>query len=536
MTSRNRLSRTKLNAARPCVAGVSLVALLCLLGPLAVPAHARIIFPAPRFPFTIDPRTPLQELLPVPPDTVEPIAPWLVKDWSQVPAVFFQKPAAVKRAAPSRPRTPEEEQRLALQPDSLKSREEAMKQTALTIAKINHLNQKGADHFLKTLVDTRRDLVGLPFVMGDACRQSKERGGAFAVEVNAVRTTLERGGEQKPRPGDRGGDDGKFWENYDKFPSSLEQKRKETEAEARERTPAQIAALVQILGPEQAVLRQGLVKHLSGIDHPEATRTLARLAVFSFEEEVRSAARKALRSRPKQDATEILLAGLRYPWPAIAENASAALIDLGRKDLVPLLVALLDEPDPRAPIAREVNRKKTLAVRELVRLNHHRNCLLCHAPGNTPDVQLDSLGVASGISTGAIPSPGHPFSFGSGGGYSPFASPDILVRADVTYLRQDFSMKLPVKDAAPWPEQQRFDFLVRTRHVDGAGGEGVSPMAWPASSRLPVTEPARRPRRLAGPDGSGCAGTDHKGMASPVAAVRTPRATLTFLPGFSVVS
>lgn len=287
MTSRNRLSRTKLNAARPCVAGVSLVALLCLLGPLAVPAHARIIFPAPRFPFTIDPRTPLQELLPVPPDTVEPIAPWLVKDWSQVPAVFFQKPAAVKRAAPSRPRTPEEEQRLAFQPDSLKSREEAMKQTALTIAKINHLNQKGADHFLKTLVDTRHNLVGLPFVMGDACRQSKERGGAFAVEVNAVRTTLERGGEQKPRPGDRGGDDGKFWENYDKFPSSLEQKRKETEAEARERTPAQIAALVQILGPEQAVLRQGLVKHLSGIDHPEATRTLARLAVFSFEEEVR---------------------------------------------------------------------------------------------------------------------------------------------------------------------------------------------------------------------------------------------------------
>jgi hypothetical protein len=34
---------------------------------------------------------------------------------------------------------------------------------------------------------------------------------------------------------------------------------------------------------------------------------------------------------------------------------------------------------------------------------------------------------------------------------------------DVTYLRQDFSMLLPVADANPWPEMQRFDFLVRQR-------------------------------------------------------------------------
>jgi hypothetical protein len=34
---------------------------------------------------------------------------------------------------------------------------------------------------------------------------------------------------------------------------------------------------------------------------------------------------------------------------------------------------------------------------------------------------------------------------------------------DVTYLRQDFSVLLPVADAGPWPEMQRFDFLVRER-------------------------------------------------------------------------
>ncbi len=45
------------------------------------------------------------------------------------------------------------------------------------------------------------------------------------------------------------------------------------------------------------------------------------------------------------------------------------------------------------------------------------------------------------------------------------SNPDILVRLDVTYLRQDFSTKLPVANADPWPEMQRYDFLVRTREV-----------------------------------------------------------------------
>jgi hypothetical protein len=44
---------------------------------------------------------------------------------------------------------------------------------------------------------------------------------------------------------------------------------------------------------------------------------------------------------------------------------------------------------------------------------------------------------------------------------------DIFVRADVTYLRQDFSVTQPVPQAKPWPAQQRFDFLVRTREASG---------------------------------------------------------------------
>jgi hypothetical protein len=50
------------------------------------------------------------------------------------------------------------------------------------------------------------------------------------------------------------------------------------------------------------------------------------------------------------------------------------------------------------------------------------------------------------------------------GGYNN-SQPEILVRVDVTYLRQDFSTMQPVVDANPWPERQRFDFLVRTREL-----------------------------------------------------------------------
>jgi sugar lactone lactonase YvrE len=41
----------------------------------------------------------------------------------------------------------------------------------------------------------------------------------------------------------------------------------------------------------------------------------------------------------------------------------------------------------------------------------------------------------------------------------------IFVRADVTYLQQDFSVPLPVANHGPWPAAQRYDFMVREREV-----------------------------------------------------------------------
>jgi hypothetical protein len=103
-------------------------------------------------------------------------------------------------------------------------------------------------------------------------------------------------------------------------------------------------------------------------------------------------------------------------------------------------------------------------VSELVRVNHLRNCYLCHAP---------ALSIKDPV-PGVVPSPGRelpPAYYGSSRG--PF------VRADVTYLRQDFSLMQRVEKPDRWPPWQRFDFLVRTRELSAdevaALGKGAHP-------------------------------------------------------------
>jgi HEAT repeats len=333
---------------------------------------------------------------------------------------------------------------------------EAREQTAYTIARINQLNSKGPDAFLEALRDNRIDLAGLPFAMGDACRTTGERRKQFARAVDTVRIAL-------PAAASPGAVAESFWEKYQA--ACIAEDR---DAEARwasatdncDRTPAatvttaRIAALMQVLAPESPALRMGLVKHLATLSHVEATRALARMTIFSTEDDVRRAAVDALRGRRQPDYTDLLLAGLRYPWPGVARHAAEAIVKLERKDLVPQLVALLDEPDPRVPVLQNVRNKQVPVVRELVRINHLRNCLLCHAPGNSSDISQDTQ-------LANVPIPGQRLFSRGYGNSSP--DPVRMVRIDVTYLRQDFSTYLPVPDASPWPEMQRFDFLTRTR-------------------------------------------------------------------------
>jgi hypothetical protein len=451
--------------------------------------------PAPRrFTFTIDPNLPVKDLLPVPPvaKAVQPSA--LVHSLADVPEVDFQTPLA--KELPS---------------------QESLKRTAHTIAKINHLNGKQTDGFLEALRGQRTDLAGLPFAMGDACRTTGDRSRQLTHAVNMVRSALRQQGQPVPaplastfspprvirqviQPGD--GEDAPeptqpappvvpdapptapvqtadvfgqqaptvtftsvvvadrmspqaFWEQYaaacaqeDKQVAPVDRAQQENVVVAR------IAALMQILAPEAPSMRLGLVKYLAAVSHVEATRALARLAVFSDEDEVRQAAVAALKVRRERDYTDILVAALRYPWPAVAQRSADALAKLERTDVLPQLVAMLDAPDPRAPVRKASGDGQE--VRELVRINHHRNCLLCHAPGNTAGVSPETL--TAGVPVPSDPLPSQP------DGYQTI-SPDILVRIDVTYLRPDFSALQPVADANPWPEMQRFDYLVRTRSL-----------------------------------------------------------------------
>jgi hypothetical protein len=323
--------------------------------------------------------------------------------------------------------------------------EDAQLHTAVTIDGVHLLNQKKTDAFIVAMMSKRPDLAGLSFAMGDACRMKPDAGKQFVAALDAFRKA-----EGSSTSKSEQGTVGKMMEFYDALAT-----------EKKIDTSASVASLMQVLGPEEANIRVDLAKYLDGIVNADATRALAKLAIYSAEAEVRTAAVAALKKRDAKDYTEILVAGLKYPWPAVAERSSDAIAKLARKDLLPQLIDVLERPDPRAPQSQEKDGKKVSVVRELVRVNHHHNCLLCHAPATTTreSTSKEDADKLEGL-TAQVPVPSE-----SMVAYYRPSSPDILVRFDVTYLRQDFSLKLPVADADPWPEMQRYDFLVRTREV-----------------------------------------------------------------------
>lgn len=215
--------------------------------------------------------------------------------------------------------------------------------------------------------------------------------------------------------------------------------------------PEAVPALQQLLMAEVADIRQVLIEQLSRIDGPRAGAMLARNALFDLNPDVRKSARTVLSKRPREEYQQVLLDGLRYPWPAVAEHAADALVALGGRETVPALVSLLDQPNPAAPY--EKPGKKERYVREVVRINHLRNCVLCHAP---------SLGESDRV-RGFVPPIDRPLPPPFTREYYANRRPGRFVRADVTYLQQDFSVPLAVENPGKWPAMQRFDFLVRER-------------------------------------------------------------------------
>jgi hypothetical protein len=229
-----------------------------------------------------------------------------------------------------------------------------------------------------------------------------------------------------------------------------------------------VRTLVQMFQAEDVPVRLQLVKALADVKGEQASVALAQRAVFDLAAEVREAAIKALRARTTKEYRQVLLDGLRYPWAPVADQAAKALIELGDKGAILDLVLLLARPDPRAPV--EVEKDKWVAP-EMVRMNHLRNCLLCHAPSLDRDDPIRGL----------VPEPGKPLAevyYESQRG--------TFVRADVTYLKQDFSVTQVVSGAHPWPHLQRFDYLIRKRELSAdevkrLGPPGVDRAGKPAS-------------------------------------------------------
>jgi hypothetical protein len=242
-----------------------------------------------------------------------------------------------------------------------------------------------------------------------------------------------------------------------------------------------VPTLTQMLQIEDEAKRLPMVRELTRIRSAAATTQLAVRAIVDLSPAVRQAAVAGLEQRPWQQYAPVLLGGLRYPWPPVADHAAAALRALSPSEAVAPLVDLLDLPSPSAPVLdAETNR---YTVRELVRLNHLRNCLLCHAPSASKE---------DGLVRALVPTPGEalPVVYYEGQGGS-------FVKADMTFLRQDFSVLLPVEEAGPWPHEQRYDFVTRLRTLPPGKGTAL-----PASGKYPQRDAVLYALRgLTGKDG-----------------------------------
>jgi hypothetical protein len=282
------------------------------------------------------------------------------------------------------------------------------------------------------LIERRPDLAGLPLRRGKACRLPAPAADHFDECAQILRGQAS---------------------DLMRLRKMLADDSKENKWLRNESVPV----LMQILMAEDSDIRIILAQHLGHIPGNAATAALAQLALFDLNPQVRARAVAGLAGRPAGDYQQLLLVGFEHPWPAVADHAAEALVALKRTDAVPDLTSLLAAPDPRAPYSKPNSSGRF--VKELVRVNHLRNCLLCHPPSFQSQDRVRGLVPPSEPRKEPVvllyykPSP------------EQSKSPPrwIFVRADVTYLKQDFSRMLPVANPGKWPAVQRFDFFVRER-------------------------------------------------------------------------
>lgn len=296
----------------------------------------------------------------------------------------------------------------------------------------------GQSHFTPTLLSTRTDLRGMPFRMGAECQLGKEPAENMQEMSRKMRTLLAKGVPNvdlfNTNAAEQKAEGNKWYESWQQFGK-------------REAIPC----LMQMLQPEKRAIRQIALKQLDAIEHRSAGEALAKVALYDIADDMRAEAIQALAKRPADEYRQVLLEAFRHPWPPVADHAAEALIALNDHSATSALKVIADLPDPTAPYYDSA--QKTWLQPEMVRLNHLTNCLMCHAPSKS----------TTDLVRGRVPDPSKPL--------PPLTqyyedTNGIFVRADVTYLKQDFSLFQPVERPGQWPQMQRYDYIVRARRVD----------------------------------------------------------------------
>ena len=298
----------------------------------------------------------------------------------------------------------------------------------------------------------RTDLQGLPLAMGDQCKSDTAEIHDLKQVSSSVGRTINRfNGSLGSR--DMAQNDAFRNLTIKKMVSNCMQDH------AVNPTSQKLKTIDQILQIDHPRLRLEMIESLRDSGTSAAVELMVNKAKFDLEPEVRIAAIEALKEIDPAQYRRPLLEGLNYPWHVVAEHSAEALVQLNDQDAIAGLIDMLDLPHPQFPIMSN----RGLVQRELVGINHMRNCLLCHAPSIS---ESDSV-------RGLIPhtsKPLPPLYYGSEGGTAvPFA-----VRADITYLEQDFSVVRPVENSGPWPSEQRFDYVVQKKKLTPKEAEQVA--------------------------------------------------------------
>jgi hypothetical protein len=314
------------------------------------------------------------------------------------------------------------------------------------------------------LIARRDDLKGLPVRNVADCQvEAKEAKSMKKMSATIRALTLERGRKRD--------EDASLYEKM-KRDSQLAGFLAVETSSTEWRGDVGVRILEQMIQPENEGVRQQLIKSLAATKGKTASTVLVRRAVFDLSPAVREAALKALKDRPAEEYRPALLESLCYPWAPVADHAAEALVALDDQDAVFDLILLLSQPDPQAP---SQNKENKWVAPELVRVNHLGNCLLCHAPSTNKDDPV----------RGVVPQRGEelpPVYYESKSG--------DFIRADVTYLKQDFSLLQSVAKPDKWPRLQRFDYLIRQRELR------ADEVQWQSAAKKSVgVQPASYPQR-----------------------------------------